>query len=34
MTSLWYKREEQAQIVTYWYMMSKLYKVKDIQNTN
>lgn len=23
MTSLWYKREEQASIVTYWYMMSK-----------
>jgi len=23
MTSLWYKRDEQAHIVTYWYMMSK-----------
>lgn len=23
MTSLWYKREEQAHIVTYWYMMSE-----------
>ncbi|KAI4692296.1 uncharacterized protein J4E84_003265 [Alternaria hordeiaustralica] len=27
MTSLWYKREEQAQIVTYWYMMNGMQQI-------
>lgn len=31
MTGLWYKREEQAQIVTYWYMMSERNTVKLIE---
>lgn len=31
MTGLWYKREEQAQIVTYWYMMSERNTVNLIE---
>ncbi|KAF1945106.1 allantoate permease [Clathrospora elynae] len=27
MTSIWYKREEQAQIVTYWYMMNGMQQI-------
>lgn len=33
MTSIWYKRSEQAQIVTYWYMMSKFLGNRSVRRS-